>query len=456
MNTSSDAAQDGRRSAWRQRCQELSGRTVLVVGCAEFRKRDLWRTARDYGLRIVLVEASWPFPPELGFGDETTDVIVLPDLHADHSEAADLAHCEQIVRQLELLRIAPDGVVTVWDECAVLAAMLAARLGLRGNPVEAQRRAKIKLETYRALAERAPDLAVPFVELHAPQDVRSERARDVGYPAVVKWCHGMGGFGTTPVDGPAEAERAAAHLLDLLAAPERAARLHPEICFRFGDRGVVLMEFIRGSEHDVDLLLFDGELVDAVVTDNAMHAKSSAEACALMPSALPEAAQDELIAAAYRACRALGLTDGAVNVELMRSPTGPKIIEINGRMGGVYIAAWVADIWSFDLRAAVFMIACGLHPVGRVVHAPRCHIAGVSCFPGDGSSPTADLGEHARTVVYLPDRTGSPATPYMSVGFRGASARDALAEAEARLPALFEGDPARARLLAELLATLVP
>jgi carnosine synthase len=446
-----------RSSAWQHHCQKLSGRNVVVIGGADVRKRSLWESARAHGVRVILVESMWPFPPVVGLGSEIEDVIVIPRLHTDHTDEAEAAHCDEIVRKLAERGLRPDGVTTAWDECTVLAAMVAERLGLRGNPAVAQRRAKSKLGTYRALAERSPELVVPFIDLKTPQDVFSERARSIRYPAVVKWCHGVGALGTFAVASPAEAVDVATRLMALLEDPDAAVRAYPDMCFRFGggDAGVVLMEFIPGTEHDVDLLLFDGKLIDAVVTDNANLPPSCAETCALMPSALPEAQKEALIAAAYQACRSLGLTDGAVNAELMLSPIGPKVVEINGRMGGVYIAAWMKDIWSFDLPAAVFMIACGLDPIGRADRPQRCHIAGVTCFPGDGSSPDAALGERTRRVMYMETSHGPAEIPYMSVGFRGASRREALAEATARLPALFAGDPGRARVLCQQLAALV-
>lgn len=458
--TASALDENTRLSAWRSQCGKLAGRTVLLVGGADILKRCVWESARTHGVRLLLVADRWPLPPELGLGHETVDAIVVPRLNLDHSEEAEQAHCEDILRQLARKGLRPDGVLTVWEECTVLAAMLAERLGLRGNPVAAQRRAKSKLETYRTLLDGkavADTLTVPFVDLGAPADVHSASARSIRYPAIVKWHYGAGSLGTFAVSSPAEAEQAVGRVMDLLSDPVASSQRYAGVCFAFGSRrsGVLLMDYIEGSEHDVDLLLFDGQLIDAVVTDNASIPPNCAETCALMPSALPAGQQARLIAAAHQACLSLGLANGAVNVELMLSPQGPKVIEVNGRMGGVYISAWMKEIWSFDLPAAALMIACGIRPVGRVARSPRLYLAGVTCFADDGSSPHAPLDGQTLRVDYKDDPADAPVEyPYMCVGFRGASAPEAVAEANKRLPALFADDPERARLLGLRLAAL--
>jgi hypothetical protein len=42
-----------------------------------------------------------------------------------------------------------------------------------------------------------------------------------------------------------------------------------------------------------------------------------------------------IVEMAARAVRALGVTDGILNVELKRTPEGPRVIEVNGQPGGV-------------------------------------------------------------------------------------------------------------------------
>ncbi|MCF4139007.1 hypothetical protein L1856_23020 [Streptomyces sp. Tue 6430] len=52
------------------------------------------------------------------------------------------------------------------------------------------------------------------------------------------------------------------------------------------------------------------------------------------PSLLPEADQEALVRTSVDALKALGATVGGAHVELRLTDSGPKIIEVNGRLGG--------------------------------------------------------------------------------------------------------------------------
>lgn len=64
-----------------------------------------------------------------------------------------------------------------------------------------------------------------------------------------------------------------------------------------------------------------------------------------MPSCLPNNKIEQLITAAYQCCTEIGLVSGVFNVEMKMTPTGPKLIEINARMGGYYLRDWIKDLW---------------------------------------------------------------------------------------------------------------
>src|SRR5260370_16319086 len=52
------------------------------------------------------------------------------------------------------------------------------------------------------------------------------------------------------------------------------------------------------------------------------------------PSHLPAASQATICDISVRALQAMGATAGAAHVELRVSAEGPKVIEVNGRIGG--------------------------------------------------------------------------------------------------------------------------
>ena len=449
-----------RAIAARSQRHRLAGRTVLVIGGLTPSKRPVWRSAKEQRLRIVLANDRAVVPAD-DLGLELAAELLIPHLHADHTREGDEASCAAIVRELTKRGIVLDGVITFWEDCTVVAALVAERLGLRGNTVTAQRTAKDKLATLRALAaplpfaidtfEPAPTtLLPPFAELRSALDVDSAPAQVVPFPAVLRFRFGSSAVGTRVVRSREEAKTEASRLEALIRDKAGADALYGGCGFRHGDdaSGLVLAGFVDGTEHDVDLLLFDGELVDAWVTDNGeTDIPFCAETCALMPSRLSASRQQQLISAAWQACRRVGLANGAANVELKLSMDGPKILEINGRMGGFYIPEWVRRVWGYDLPAACFQIACGIRPIGRVRRNPLLAMAGVLLFPGDRATTERIT---ATNVVTVPLGHAAPAEylePEASVGWSGPTPDAAVENMMAGLQGLFADNPARAEVL---------
>lgn len=66
---------------------------------------------------------------------------------------------------------------------------------------------------------------------------------------------------------------------------------------------------------------------------------------------------------------------------------GPRLIEINPRMGGFYLRDWILELYGVDLLLAAAMVACGLrpalpaHPRARG-HLSGCHVPGVPALEG--------------------------------------------------------------------------
>ena len=453
-----------RAAADRSQRARLAGKRVLLIGGANVSKRCVWEAARGLGVRLVLVSHEPP-PAALGLGEEVAATIVAPAMAGPRDAASEAVLAASIVDEVRSRELSIDGVLTVWEDDVVLAARVAAGLERRGHAVAAATAAKSKLATTAALLAPLSDpldcalpnpasLAIRSVPIASLDDLDDDAARNLGFPAVLRTSCGSSAVGTRVVGDREEARQVAATLLGMTRSPEAGEARYPGCGFAFGPdiNRVLLSEFIAGSEHDVDLLLFDGAIVDAWVTDNGpTDLPCCAESCALMPSALSEERQEQLVAAAFLACQRLGLRDGVVNVEFRLAATGPKLVEINARMAGFYVPAHSREVWQVDLPAAAMMIACDIRPVGRVRRQPRCHLASVQLFAEDPGArapvgPGAlrvDLGEHPTDALF-PE-------PVANLGFRGATLEAAVTAAVA---ALRSATPARAERLAERLREL--
>lgn len=167
------------------------------------------------------------------------------------------------------------------------------------------------------------------------------------------------------------------------------------------------MKYLEGTEHDIDVVLFNRKLVAAFVSDNAPTKKGFfTETAACMPSCLPNNKIEQLITAAYQCCTEIGLVSGVFNVEMKMTPTGPKLIEINARMGGYYLRDWIKEIYGVDLIRCVFMIACGIKPL---IHnpTPRFQMMGVICVPSVHAPIFKDTQIYDLIKTYTPWATSS-------------------------------------------------
>ncbi|MBN3283804.1 CRNS1 synthase, partial [Polyodon spathula] len=363
----------------------MEGQSLVVIGAGGVSKTFVWEKKRDFGLKIHLVESN---PNHFATGLVTTFIQL--DI-TDHKR--DLENCSRICEALSEHGIRPDGCLSFWDDCVLLAALVCERLGLRTSPPQAVRTAKQKSQTHLRISDLFPDsslllplpsrsiwapsphiYAVPCYHLESRADVE-KAARLVSFPAVMKLEYGSGAVGVKRVDS---AEECQAHF-EKISSNLREETDYPGIGLGWGN-AMTLMEYLSGTEHDVDLVLFDGQKVAAFISDNGpTRVPGFTETAAAMPSYLRPDKQAQLVEAALRCCLGCGLTDGVFNVEMKMTPTGPRLIEINARMGGFYLRDWIQVVYGADILFAAFAVACGLRPRIPEASPPLCHLIGVMC-----------------------------------------------------------------------------
>jgi len=126
------------------------------------------------------------------------------------------------------------------------------------------------------------------------------------------------------------------------------------------------------------------------VTDKVITgAPAFAETSDTFPSVLSDDITDGVAEVTVAALDAVGHRFGAAHTELRVAPAGPKVIEINGRVGGGDISELVRLSTGIDLLEAAVAAAAGRGAVlpaptisrgaaWRAIHAPRNgHLSGV-------------------------------------------------------------------------------
>ncbi|XP_078502639.1 carnosine synthase 1-like [Lissotriton helveticus] len=360
----------------RSQCYIMEGKEVLVIGAAGICKKYIWETTRDHGIKVHLVESD---------PDHFASLFVHDFIHYDMTDhKQDEAHAQWIVNMVHDRGIHLDGCVAFWNDCTVLAALVCEQLGLRCSPVWATCLSKRKSQTqFNLLCNKKNSIfsttiasyAVPSCHVASHSDI--ERASCyVNYPGVLKLESGCGAVAAKMVQNKEQCHQYYEHISGILKAESDC----PGIGLSCGN-AMVLMEHVSGSEHDVDIIIYDGQLMGAFVSDNGpTRVPNFTETAACLPTYLPPDKEAQLVMAAYQSCLSCGLIDGVFNVEFKMMPTGPKLIEINARMGGYYLRDWILEIYGEDIMLANLMVACSVPPLmPRHCAQSRTYIVGVMC-----------------------------------------------------------------------------
>nr|XP_034981652.1 carnosine synthase 1 [Zootoca vivipara]XP_034981663.1 carnosine synthase 1 [Zootoca vivipara] len=360
----------------RTQCHLMEGKHVLVIGAGGVSKKFVWEAARDYGLKIHLVESD---PNH--FASQLVQTFIHYDT-TDHKR--DEEHAQRLLGLVQERGLHLDGCLSYWDDCMVLTALVCEGLGLRCSSPTAMRVAKQKSRTHLHLLRRRKEgsrwpsaalYAVPCCHLESHTDVE-RAASHISFPGVMKLEYGAGAVGVKLVE---DAQQCHLHF-DKISRDLQDDSDHPGIGLGWGN-AMLLMEYVSGTEHDVDLVMYEGRMLGAFVSDNGpTRVPNFTETAACMPTCLPPDREAQLIRAAYQCCLGCGLTDGVFNVELKLTASGPKLIEINPRMGGFYLRDWIQEIYGVDIMLASVMVACGVVPLLPARSRPRTHLVGVMCL----------------------------------------------------------------------------
>jgi biotin carboxylase len=222
-----------------------------------------------------------------------------------------------------------DAVVAVDDLTTVVAAAIAARLGLRQNPVAAASAARNKHEMRRRLD--AGGVPAPRFRRVALSEDPARVAREVEYPCVLKPLALSASRGVIRADDPEGFVAAFRRIAALLARDD--VGLHGEVA-----EALLVEEFIPGRELALEGLLTAGGLQTLALFDkpDPLDGPFFEETIYVTPSRLPAETQARIAHVTLRACAALGLTEGPVHAELRVNDAGPWVIEVAARsIGGL-------------------------------------------------------------------------------------------------------------------------
>jgi biotin carboxylase len=291
-------------------------RLLLLLPARTYRSQDFVDAALKLGVDLVCA-SDLPSTLEEILPD-TFVTLDFNDLQASAAAVASFAEQSPIT-----------AVVGVDDATAVVAAAIAARLGLTANAVAATRRTRDKHEMRQALADAG--VPVPRFKLVSLDQDPTMLAFHGMYPCVLKPLTLSASRGVIRANDEAE----------FVAAFIRIARVLQRRDVEVSGDGachLLVEEFVPGGEVALEGLLVNGQLQTLAVFDkpDPLDGPFFEETIYVTPSVLPAAMQADICRVTADACSALGLTEGPVHAELRVNDHGPWILEVAARsIGGL-------------------------------------------------------------------------------------------------------------------------
>jgi len=247
----------------------------------------------------------------------------------------------------EIAAARPDGILALADSLLAWTAQLAEILALPFITPAVAARLTDKYTQRAALR----DAGVPTPGFWQVPDVSdldawARLAVEATFPAVFKPRRGEGSRDVVPVASLDE--------LHSLAAEVRGSFVLEEYLL---DRPA------RGAQHfagyvSVESVVVAGRISHLAITGRFPLAEPFRETGFFIPSALDAEDESAVLEVATAAVEALGVSIGALHTEIKLTPHGPRVIEVNGRIGGG-VPEMLHDACAVELLPLAMRIALG-------------------------------------------------------------------------------------------------
>ena len=257
-------------------------------------------------------------------------------------DVADVTGMSEAESVSHLVALEPEGVVVFNDAPINLAASVARELGLPFHSPYTARLLTDKLAQREALGRAG--LSVPAFAAVQLTDVDVK----VPFPAVLKPRSGAGGRDTFMVENLDQVHDALAQ-----CNPTEEFILEEWL----SDQG--MLRRLSSDVVSVESVVRDGVVDHVMVTGRFPFAPPFRETGSFLPSDLGPRDRNDVCALARAAANALQIRHGILHTEIKMTQTGPRVVEVNGRLGGG-ISNLISRIGGPSMRVWAMRLALGL------------------------------------------------------------------------------------------------
>jgi biotin carboxylase len=292
---------------------------LLVVGSGDQRYREYIVKSAAERYRLWLLDADPPaWHDQYVIGTTAVDPMVIED---------GVAAAREIAAQQQI-----DGVFCYDEGLIWPSSHIAAALGVIGNDPEVVRSCRDKHAT-REVLDKAGVAQARSAAVSSPEEAAAA-AESIGYPVVLKPRGLAGSKGVLRVDDPAD-------LADAYTAARAAS--YPGVPVY--DAGVLVEEYLDGPEISIDAVFHEGECLPMVLARKQVGFDPFFEEVGhvILPDD-PLMSDPDIVDLLEESHRALGWTVGVTHTEMRLTSRGPRLIEVNARLGGDLIPwlGWLA------------------------------------------------------------------------------------------------------------------
>ncbi|MFE7077348.1 ATP-grasp domain-containing protein [Streptomyces sp. NPDC057620] len=250
------------------------------------------------------------------------------------------------------------GVLTYMEHHVQTAAVLARQLGLRGSSPQSMAACRDKAVSRRLMAEHQVPSA-RSVQASTPESAAAF-ADLMGYPVIVKPRSMAGSAGVIRADSAAAVREAF----------DEADRASVMGLHHYGAAGVLVEEYLDGPEISVETAVLGPDRVRILAVTRKLPPPpgTTQEYGHLVDARDPLLSDPGLIQVIEGAVAAHGITLGVLCIEVKLTPdAGPRIVEVNGRLGGDLLPSLVRRAMGIELAQVAADLATGVVPRLRPV-----------------------------------------------------------------------------------------
>lgn len=226
-------------------------------------------------------------------------------------------------------------VITFLDKGVEPCSWVTQHLNLPGNPHLAAKATRDKYFMRQILEKNAiPHPKFKFIESFSDL---AAAANIIGYPLIFKPVGATLSKGIFKINAASDLEPSYKAMLEL-SNPKHDPN------FLFYPKGYIAEEFMSGKEFSVEGIASQGKIYFAGVTEKWTNPDNFIEIQHVFPARIDSEIHKIILNATQQALRAINWQCGGFHIEVMLTEQGPRIVEMNGRLGGDYISSHLVEI----------------------------------------------------------------------------------------------------------------